>query len=107
MLLGLLDETALGPDQPQIPAPVLIALLKRIFSSPNSVRACEIDHNIELSIEYLEQIERQRAKRIKALEKRGVPNLKQFTDLSEPTLRRYKYGLTGIKYWVCPVPNEF
>lgn len=66
------------------------------------MRACEVDHSVELSIEYLEQIERQRAKRIKALEKRGVPNIKQYTDLSEPSIRRYKYGLTGIRFWVYP-----
>ena len=79
---------------------MLIALLTRIFSVPNSVRVCDVDLNVELSIEYLAQIERQRCKRIKALEKRGGQKVKQFTDTSETTYKRYNYALQGIRYWV-------
>jgi hypothetical protein len=55
---------------------------------------------VEKTIEYLEDVEKLRTKRIKALEKRGGPLVAEFLKTSNNMHTRYKYALTGIKYWV-------
>lgn len=100
LTIALCDQLASTPDQPQIPPTVLIALLHRIFSHPNSKDICDVDHGILETIDYLELLETQRLKRMKALEKRGGTLVSDLLKTSAITLSRYNFSLICIKYWV-------
>ena len=97
---GMLDEIALAPDQPQIPPIALIALLQRIVSSPDSIKACDPDADIYTTLEYLELLEAQRLKRIKAIATRGSSLTAEVTRTSKVAQSRYAFALTSLKYWV-------
>lgn len=98
--LALCDQLASTADQPSFPPIVLIALLHRIFSHPNAKDICDVDNGILDTIEYLETLETQRLKRMKALEKRGGALVGDLLKTSEITLSRYNFSLICIKYWV-------
>ncbi len=93
----------MDPEQPQISPIVIVALLRRIFSSPDALRVCDSDMDIYETIQYLELLEKQRTRRIKALERRGGSVGAEFIKTSNNTFARYKFALTGIKYWVYPL----
>jgi hypothetical protein len=89
-------------DQPQHSPIVLVHLLKRIFSAPDAFRACNVDYGIHVTIEYLELLEKQRIRRINALEKRGGPVVAQYLKASSSMQARYNFALSGVKFWVHP-----
>jgi len=102
---GLIDDIALKEQQPLLTAPVIIALLRRIFSSPESVRACSPDMNIHETLDYLETLDKHRAKRVKALERRGGLEAQKYLKLSRNAPDRYKYIVNGLKLWVRNSPR--
>jgi hypothetical protein len=55
---------------------------------------------IHETIEYLELLEKQRTKRIKALERRGGSMGAEFIKTSPSVYARYIFALIGLKYWV-------
>lgn len=55
---------------------------------------------IHETIDYLELLEKQRMKRIKALERRGGTVGAEFIKTSNNALARYNFAVIGIKYWV-------
>ena len=59
---------------------------------------------IHETIEYLELLEKQRTRRIIALERRGGSIGAEFIKTSQSVFARYTFALTGLKYWVCPHP---
>jgi hypothetical protein len=52
------------------------------------------------TLEYLELLEKQRTRRIKALERRGGSIGADFIKTSPGVYTRYIFALTGLKYWV-------
>ena len=103
---ALCDQLASTPDQPPLPPIVLIALLHRIFSPPNGKEVCDIDNGILDTIDYLEILETQRLKRMKALERRGGDLVGDLLKTSGITVSRYNFSLICIKYWVWPHSGE-
>ena len=101
---GLIDDIALKDQQPPLTPPVIIALLRRIFSSPESLRACSPDMNIHETLDYLETLEKHRAKRVKALERRGGLEAQKYLKLSRNAPARYGYVVNGLKVWVRDPP---
>lgn len=96
----LLDNIASTTTQPPLPPTLLIGLLRHIFSHPQALKACDGGMGITETIEYLEQLEAERVKRIKALERRGAPLGAEFVNSSPTIHKRYDFVLTGIKLWV-------
>lgn len=88
------------PDQPPIPPLLVIALLKHVFAHSDGSSACDFDHAILDTIEYLELLETQRLKRVKALEKRGGPLVTEYIRTSVTAKSRFNFVLIGVKYWV-------
>lgn len=100
VLVASLDQIASVPDQPPLSPIVLIALLKRIFSIPNSLELCSPDEDIDTTIYYLEYLEKLRKKRIKALQKIGGQRVALFLKNADSIEQRYTFALQGIKIWV-------
>ena len=105
-MAALLDQIASLEDQPPIPSIALIALLKLIFANSDGSSACDVDHDILETIEYLEVLESQRVKRLKALEKRGGPLVADFIKTAATAQSRFNFALIGVKYWVRTFPGE-
>lgn len=102
LILRITRQYRFGP-RTATPTPiVIVALLKRIFSIPSSLKACDPDMCVHETIEYLELLEKQRTKRIKALERRSIGA--EFIKTSPSVYARYIFALTGVKYWVCSHP---
>ena len=94
-------QIASKPDQPQIPPTLIIALLRRIISHQNDpAKVCGADTDILETIDYLDLLEQQRTKRIKALENRGGPLVADFLKTATVAQNRYNFALVGIKMWV-------
>ena len=89
------------PDQPPLSPIVLIALLRRVFDSPNSLNACTVDQDVDQTIYYFEQLEKLRKKRVKALQKRGGQMVAVFLKNAQSTENRFNFALQGIKIWAC------
>jgi hypothetical protein len=100
LMLELFDRIALSPDQPQLPPLLLIALLRRVFSNTEAAEVCNIDNEVSETIDYLEQLEKRRLKRIAALKKRGGQQETDFMKTADKVAGRYAYGLHGVKTWV-------
>ena len=104
LMVELIDDIALKEPQPAVTPAVIVALLRRIFISPESLRACSPDMNIHETLHYLETLEKQRARRVKALERRGGAEAQKYMKLSRNALARYNYIVNGLKLWVPPSP---
>jgi hypothetical protein len=99
----LIDDIATTEGkEPSLSPPILIALLRRIFDSDDSLQACSPDMNIHETLYYLESLETQRSKRIKALEQRGGAEATKYIKLSRNAIGRYGYVTHGLKLWVTP-----
>jgi hypothetical protein len=98
--IELIDDIARESHQPSLTPPILIALLRRIFDSDNSLQACSPDMHIDETLYYLQALEDQRAKRIKALESRGGAEATKCIKLSRNAIGRYGYITHGLKLWV-------
>jgi hypothetical protein len=100
LITELIDDIASEGHQPALTPHILIALLRRIFDSDNSLQACSPDMHISETLEFLEMLETQRAKRIKALESRGGAEATKYIKLSRNAVGRYGYITHGLKLWV-------
>ena|SRR5437762_2382347 len=95
---GLLDDITSDPEHSQIPPIVIAALLRRIFSIPNPLCACDSDMYIHDTLAYLELLEQHRAKRVKVLERREGSIAAEFIKTSHNVHTNVTFVVTDLKY---------